>query len=757
LGEGRGVGPGGTRTAAGRGAAGIVLRWLPWVILLAGVLFGLASSATLSGRVAPMSLLVWTGAFFVALLLRLLIAIRSSPGRVAVLTAMLGALILWLGGSYVLSLSEASAPAQFPGPGEWLFLAAGVCLAAFVFLDGQSSTALRSATAWADAVILCGGAAALAAAIVALPVARAEADGGTALLAALIFPIIDVVLALMVIAQWALGARSGSRRTSILVAGFASMALADMSLVLGLPSGTYSFPYLADLLWATAFALLVEGACAPASVKGATTRRSVPRALLMTGFGVALLLLVVRPPGPVGTVIAVSSALVLAAAGVRLLLALKAAQAASDALRRSAVDDLTGLPNRQALLRRIDDVMSAGGRAGLIYLDVDNFQEVNDALGHSTGDYVVRVLAGRISEVVPQGALLARTGGDEFGVLVTTDDPVVLLELAAAMRSRVAQTMGVEGLELTMRMSVGIGVLEQGDVLATDLLRRADVAQFAARESGSGVEVYRAEADPFSRDRLELARDLRDAVRARELVVWYQPTVSASTGAVVSLEALVRWQHPQGGMIPPGRLLPLARREGLMLELSKQVVDRAIADVSAWRCSGLGVSVSINVAPTELLEGLLVAHVIDQARVAGLDPSCITLEVAEDSFRIESDHARRALLEAGAAGLRTSIDDYGSGFSSLSYLRDLPVSEVKLDRTFFAAVVSDPRSAVIVSSTVAMAHALGMSVVAEGVETEYVASRAIVLGVDALQGYYLSPPLPPAEVPRFVAGLAIGG
>ena len=742
------------RTA--RTAIVVVLRWLPWAILATGALFGLVTSTTLDGRVAPLSLLVWTGLFFVALMLRLLLAIRSSPGRSAVLIAMLAALLLWLGGSYVLSLSEAAAPAQFPGTGEWLFLAACFCLAAFVFLDGQSSTALRSAAAWADAVILCGGAAAVAAAVVVTPVARVYADGGTALLVSLVFPVIDIVLALMVIAQWALGARSGSRRTAILVAGFVTLALADVSLVLGVPSGTYSFTYLADLLWAMAFALLVEGACTRASVKGASTRRAVPRALLMTGFVVALLLLVVRPQGPVGTVIAISSALVLAAAGVRLLLALREAQDASDALRLSSVDDLTGLPNRRALLRRIEEVMAAGGRAGLLFLDIDNFQQVNDSLGHSNGDYVVRVLAGRISEVLPQGALLARTGGDEFGVFVGTDDPVVLAELGSAMKSRAGQPIGVDGLALSVRMSVGIGLLDTGDVVATDVLRRADVAQFAARESGSGLEVYRADTDPFSRGDLELVNDLRDAIRSRELAVWYQPSVNAHTGAVESLEALVRWRHPQQGMIPPGRFLPLARREGLMLALSKQVVDRAIADVAAWRRSGLDVCVSINVAPTELLEGLLVAHVLEQVLVAGLEPAKVTLEVAEDSFRIESDHARRALLEAGAAGLRTSIDDYGSGFSSLSYLRDLPVAEVKLDRAFFAAVVSDPRSAVIVSSTVAMAHALGMTVVAEGVETEYVASRAIVLGVDALQGYYLSAPLPAAEVPALVESLAIG-
>jgi len=291
----------------------------------------------------------------------------------------------------------------------------------------------------------------------------------------------------------------------------------------------------------------------------------------------------------------------------------------------------------------VDDVIAHRGRAGLLLIDVDHFHEINDGLGHDTGDYVLRVLAGRISEVLPQGALLARGGGDEFSVLVVTDDSIVLTQLAQAIRSVAAQAVGADGVSLTVRLSIGIAWLQPDDVVPTDLLRRADVAQRSARHSGESVEVYRPETDQFSRAQLELAHDLRTAVLAGHLEVWYQPVVGASDGAVQSVEALVR----------------------------------------------------------------------------------------------------------------TSIDGYGSGFSSLSYLRDLPVAEVKLDRTFFASVVSDPRSAVIVSSTVAMAHALGMSVVAEGVESEYVASRAIVLGVDSLQGLFLSPPLASSDVAAFVQQVAI--
>ncbi len=736
-------------------AADVVLSWLPWGIFAAAVVVGFIVEGPAAERVSPVHQLIWSGVFFAALLVRVLRSIRTSPGRTSVLLALFIGVLLWLLGSASLSTSEAGATVSFPGPGEWLFLAAYLGLAAFVFLDGQPSTALRSATAWADAAIVCGGAAAVSAAVVLTPLSRAYPDSGVALLVALIYPTLDLALALMVIAQWALGARPGSWRTILMVVGFALLLLADVSLLVGVPSGIYASTYVADVLWAAAFGVLVQAACMRDHGHGSASPRHVPRWLLVTGFGVALLLLAVRPSGLVGAVIAASSAVVLAAAGWRLLLALGASRSASDALRLSAVDDLTGLPNRRALLRRVDDVIAHRGRAGLLLIDVDHFHEINDGLGHDTGDYVLRVLAGRISEVLPQGALLARGGGDEFSVLVVTDDPIVLTQLAQAIRSVAAQAVGADGVSLTVRLSIGIAWLQPDDVVPTDLLRRADVAQRSARHSGESVEVYRPETDQFSRAQLELAHDLRTAVLAGHLQVWYQPVVRASDGAVQSVEALVHWEHPTEGLVMPGRLYALARREGLTLELSEHVATQAITDLRDWRRAGLALGVSINVAPAELLEGVLAARLIRQIDDAGIDPAAVTLEVTEDSFRWEPDHARRALIEVGAAGLRTSIDGYGSGFSSLSYLRDLPVAEVKLDRTFFASVVSDPRSAVIVSSTVAMAHALGMSVVAEGVESEYVASRAIVLGVDSLQGLFLSPPLASSDVAAFVQQVAI--
>jgi len=242
-------------------AADVVLSWLPWGIFAAAVVVGFIVEGPAAERVSPVHQLIWSGLFFAALLVRVLRSIRTSPGRTSVLLALFIGVLLWLLGSASLSTSEAGATVSFPGPGEWLFLAAYLGLAAFVFLDGQPSTALRSATAWADAAIVCGGAAAVSAAVVLTPLSRAYPDSGVALLVALIYPTLDLALALMVIAQWALGARPGSWRTILMGVGFTLLLLADVSLVVGVPSGIYASTYVADVLWTAAFGVLVQAAC----------------------------------------------------------------------------------------------------------------------------------------------------------------------------------------------------------------------------------------------------------------------------------------------------------------------------------------------------------------------------------------------------------------------------------------------------------------------------------------------------------------
>jgi EAL domain-containing protein (putative c-di-GMP-specific phosphodiesterase class I) len=293
-------------------------------------------------------------------------------------------------------------------------------------------------------------------------------------------------------------------------------------------------------------------------------------------------------------------------------------------------------------------------------------------------------------------------------------------------------------------------VRQASDATATDLLRRADVAMYEAKDSRSGALFYDAARDSFSRQRLRMAEELRRGIDEGQLVVWYQPQIDARTHEVVALEALVRWEHPKDGLLPPIAFLPDARRSGLMLALTDAVMRSVVADARLWADQGLDLRVSMNCAPPELLGGALLPRLFDAIERADLAPDTLTIEVTEDSFVADPEHARQILYELREHNVQAAIDDYGTGFSSLAYLRDLPVHELKMDRSFISTVLSDPRSRVIVDSTNQMAHAMGLRLVAEGVEDAEIAEALAGLGIDVLQGYHIGRPMPSAQIADWV-------
>jgi diguanylate cyclase len=305
-------------------------------------------------------------------------------------------------------------------------------------------------------------------------------------------------------------------------------------------------------------------------------------------------------------------------------------------------------------------------------------------------------------------------------------------------------------MDLAMHASLGVTVREPGDTRAADLLRRADMAMYEAKVTRAGAQMYDAQRDEFSRQRLRMGEELRRALPKGQVVVWYQPKVDAITQMVIGMEALVRWDHPERGMIPPMAFLSVARRSGLMQELSEVVAKRAVLDAARWRQVGIDLNVAINLAPSELLSGKLLPVLYDAIDSAHLPAHVITVEVTEDTFLADPERARDILLDVRKHGLKTSIDDYGTGFSSLAYLRDLPVTELKMDRSFVSTVCTDDRSRLIVASTIDMAHALDLRVVAEGVESAAVTAEVVAMGVDLLQGYHMSPPMPFDQVERWV-------
>jgi diguanylate cyclase (GGDEF)-like protein len=436
----------------------------------------------------------------------------------------------------------------------------------------------------------------------------------------------------------------------------------------------------------------------------------------------------------------------LGAAGARLVLAVRTANRAAEAIALSHSDDLTALPNRRAVVARLDADLRTVAPVGLMVLDLDGFKDINDTLGHGAGDAVLRDIAERMRSRLPEDVMIARLGGDEFAVVAACEDEIELMELANEVLAAVRSQLVVDGIAMSADASVGITTRQAHDVLSTEMLRRADIAMYSAKEQRLGVVIYSPEFDVFSRERLRLGDELRRAIAERQLVLWYQPQIDAVTGRVCGLEALVRWNHPTNGLMTPAEFLPAARRAGLMQTMSEEIGRIAVKDLARWRDIGVNLRVAINCAPPELLSEIFIPRLSGMLDEAGLSADSVVIEVTEDSFLAEPERARTVLLDVRARGFQISIDDYGTGFSSLSYLRDLPIRELKIDRSFVSGVSDDTRSRMIVASTLQMAHALGLRTVAEGVENAAECADLVAFGVDVLQGYHLAKPLPPEQV-----------
>jgi diguanylate cyclase (GGDEF)-like protein len=725
-----------------------LLGVMGWVVLATAGIVATLSVQNTEADLDETVLLIGIILLVVIWIARITVSAAIWPSRRVALVALAVGTILWYIGSTILNAATPASATTFPAPGEGFFLASYIGFAAFVVLDATTRSG-RAETAWLDAVIMVGGVGAVAGAILLSPFAQNFPEGGIPLLVALLYPMLDLALALVVVGQWALDARQWNRRTVSLIAGFVLLAVADSSLVLNLGTGTYGFTNVLSVMWGAAFMLIIGGACSPRAPQVSMARR-LPAGFLIGSFVVAIVMLLVRPQGVLGWAIAVPAAITLMATGARLAVALRESREAGVAFQLAQTDDLTGLPNRRAVLKTLDDGITAQKPMGLMLLDLDGFKEVNDTLGHSAGDTLLELVALRMRDSLPPEVMLARIGGDEFAILVQHDDELALLERAQTIRQTLLAPAKVDGMDLAMHASLGITIREPGDARAADMLRRADVAMYEAKVTRSGAQLYDAQRDEFSRQRLRMGEELRRALHKGHVVTWYQPKVDAVTQIAVGMEALVRWEHPERGMIPPMAFLSVARRSGLMHELSEVVARRAVADAARWQRAGLDLNVAINLAPSELLSGNLLPLLYEAIEDAGIPSHVITVEVTEDTFLADPERAREILLDVRRHGLKTSIDDYGTGFSSLAYLRDLPVTELKMDRSFVATVCTDDRSRLIVASTIDMAHALDLRVVAEGVESAAVTAEVVAMGVDLLQGYHQSPPMPADQVEAWV-------
>jgi diguanylate cyclase (GGDEF)-like protein len=387
-----------------------------------------------------------------------------------------------------------------------------------------------------------------------------------------------------------------------------------------------------------------------------------------------------------------------------------------------------------------------GAGVAVLLLDLDRFKEVNDSLGHAAGDALLRQIAPRLSPLLRSTDLLARLGGDEFVVIAADLDAAGARALADRLRARLQLPVQHHGSMLSVDVSIGIAVGPEQAGTSEELLQLADLAMYAAKSRRLGVAVYDQERDGDGRHRLETVEQLRAGIAGGQLVLHHQPKISASTGSVVGVEVLVRWQHPTRGLLLPGAFVDLAESFGLMKALTSAVLDLALAQCRRWRDRGWRVPVAVNVSPSDLVDEEFPRAVADLLDRHGLQASDLVLEVTEGLLMADRDRAAGVLTGLRGLGVGISIDDYGTGYSSLAYLAELPVTELKLDRSFVAAMTGSPRTAAIVTSTLQLAHALGLVLVAEGVEDEPTLQALTALGCDVVQGHHLSPPLPAAEL-----------
>ncbi|HEU5034267.1 MAG TPA: EAL domain-containing protein [Mycobacteriales bacterium] len=422
-------------------------------------------------------------------------------------------------------------------------------------------------------------------------------------------------------------------------------------------------------------------------------------------------------------------------------------------------DELTGLPNRKLLLQRAEVALSAAAadhtQVGLFLLDLDRFKEINDTLGHPVGDELLKLVARRLQATLRPSDTVARLGGDEFAVLVDRlEDPQTAIELAERVRIALAHPFRSDGMSFEVEASIGVAVCPDHGTDFESLLQRADVAMYVAKERRTGIEVYSTDRDRHSTMRLGMLTELRDALEEGNLELHFQPKADLRTGDVIGVEALLRWRHEQHGMVAPDEFIPLAEQTGLMRHITQFVVDEALRQVAAWWRAGLRVQVAVNVCARDLYDRDFAPYLQGRLHHHGVPARALMVEVTESVLMADPERAAATLLLLSQLGVGVSLDDFGTGYSSLVHLKRLPVSEVKIDRSFVMRMDVNDDDAAIVRSIIDLASALGLRVVAEGVETQESWDRLAVYGCDAAQGWHLSKALSAGEATRWLSAAA---
>ena len=627
----------------------------------------------------------------------------------------------------------------YPSPADWMWLSFYVCAYAAVVLFVQARMRSFSLTTWLDGAIAGTGAAALVAVFALGPVLRLT-DGRFAVVATnLAYPTADVLLIVAVVAAgYAVAARDST--WWLLGAGLGVMCIGDVVFLFQDARDLYQEGSLVDITWPLAVALLGVAACRPAPTAAAPER---DQSFLAPGLFAASSTAILAFGGrTISTIEAMLALATLVLAATRTALTVREVRRLGRSRAEARTDELTGLSNRRHLIEAIDAGLAARIDTTLMMIDLDRFKDVNDSLGHAAGDQLLVVVSERLLSVVPPAATVARLGGDEFAVALPACRLEDAVALATRVRAALVEPLVIDGVELTVDASAGIASSALHAGTRDELLARADVAMYRAKRERTRVETFDPAGPMTSRGSLTLLAELRRALADRDLDLHYQPRLDLRSGRVDGVEALVRWHHPQRGLLAPDAFLPLVLDADLGPQLLEFVVERGARDLRRLRqLDRRDLSMSINVFPSDLRSGTLVDLLRLHVDGDGLTFGDITVEVTEEAFGAGSDEGRAGLAALVELGVRLSIDDFGTGHASLSRIRDVPLHELKLDRSFMVNVPFDGHNAAIVQATIGLAHAIGLPIVAEGVETEDALQWLAAAGCDVAQGYHVARPM----------------
>jgi diguanylate cyclase (GGDEF)-like protein len=731
---------------AGHGRAWRCLR-LAWVVLAVALVVYTATTLPGVRDTKGFDALIdgW-GQNGVLVVASLLVALRVAlvpSGRLAWASLSAGMGLYALGNILYFGWVQYDETLPYPSMADAAWLASYLFL--FIGVMGLARRRVRagqSRTVWLDAVV--GSLGVCTAATVWLAYVLDHTEGSrAAVLTTMAYPVGDLVLLVVAVGTSSLMGWRPDRTWVLLGAGLALFAAADTLYVVRVAGDSYQAGTPLDALWAIALVLMAAGALTrprplPQAEQYGWSLLVMPSVLMLASLGLIVTGTFTRVPA---ASVALATATVLAGLG-RATVTYRDVQRLAVSREQARTDELTGLGNRRCFYEAVENRVAQLGEddhAAVLLLDLDRFKEVNDALGHSVGDRLLVEVGSRLSAHLRQDDVLARLGGDEFAIMLGSSTDTLASALAQRLLRSLEEPFVMDGTTVYIGGSIGVALCPDVATTVDGLLQRADIAMYEAKSERRGVVVY-ASRDSDLTMRLRQVEELRRAIDEDELVLHYQPKVDLGTGQVEGVEALVRWHHPEQGLLAPATFIPQAERYGFMRLLTSSVLATALEQVKQWRATGGPGHVAVNVSASSLLDTDLPRQIRTLLQERGLPGTALTVEITEDVLMVDPDRSLKVLHGLRELGVLISVDDYGTGFSSLARLRDLPVSELKLDRSFVAGILDDARAHAIVESTVQLAHSLGMRLVAEGIEDAASLDALRRMGCDVGQGYHLGAP-----------------